>query len=146
MASTTPSDVLSSIFAGLKNNADIRLQSAVEVRRYVARTGNGADRSGARDGNSISRRLFEVVDSQDSTDDVEGLAIDRLIRIRPAHRSLSAWAWGHHDSPGCGLAFLETFMRHLKTRLRENASADGGIAHLRPPTHSSPRWASSRPS
>ncbi|CAK5264818.1 unnamed protein product [Mycena citricolor] len=80
MASTTAStapDVLAGIFAGLKNrNPDVRLQSAVELRRYVARS--AVDIPG--DDDNISRRLFELIHSQNSTDNIGGLvAIDHLI-------------------------------------------------------------------
>ncbi|KAF8201037.1 atypical/PIKK/FRAP protein kinase [Mycena galopus ATCC 62051] len=76
-ASTSSADVLSSVFTGLKNkNPDIRLQSAVELRRYVARSGPDV---GGEDDN-ISRRLFELIHSQNSTDNIGGLvAIDHLI-------------------------------------------------------------------
>jgi FKBP12-rapamycin complex-associated protein len=77
MASSA-SDVLSSIFAGLKNkNPDVRLQSAMELRRYVARSGasdmhmHSMDSAG--DNDSISRRLFELIHSQNSTDNIGGL-------------------------------------------------------------------------
>ncbi|KAF7362629.1 Serine/threonine-protein kinase TOR [Mycena venus] len=67
-------DMLSSVFAGLKNkNPDVRLQSAMELRRYVARDVGGED-------DNISRRLFELIHSQNSTDNIGGLvAIDHLI-------------------------------------------------------------------
>ncbi|KAJ7667024.1 phosphatidylinositol 3-kinase [Mycena rosella] len=80
MASTPASaapDMLTSVFAGLKNkNPDVRLQSAMELRRYVARS--VADMAG--DDDNISRRLFELIHSQNSTDNLGGLmAIDHLI-------------------------------------------------------------------
>ncbi|KAJ7435254.1 FAT domain-containing protein [Mycena latifolia] len=80
MASTTASaapDVLTTVFAGLKNkNPDVRLQSAMELRRYVARS--VADMAG--DDDNISRRLFELIHSQNSVDNLGGLmAIDHLI-------------------------------------------------------------------
>ncbi|KAJ7237528.1 atypical/PIKK/FRAP protein kinase [Mycena haematopus] len=76
-AGSTSVDVLSTVFAGLKNkNAEIRLQSAVELRRYVARSVGDV---GGEDDN-ISRRLFELILSQNSTDNIGGLvAIDHLI-------------------------------------------------------------------
>ncbi|KAJ7215054.1 phosphatidylinositol 3-kinase [Mycena pura] len=75
-ASTAP-DVLTGIFAGLKNKSpDVRLHSAMELRRYVARS--AADMAG--DDDNISRRLFELIHSQNSTDNIGGLvAIDHLI-------------------------------------------------------------------
>lgn len=73
MASTTAStapDVLAGVFAGLKNkNPDVRLQSAMELRRYVARS--VADM--ANDDDNISRRLFELIHSQNSVDNLGGL-------------------------------------------------------------------------
>ncbi|KAJ7093820.1 phosphatidylinositol 3-kinase [Mycena belliarum] len=80
MASTTAStagDALASVFTGLKNkNPDIRLQSAIDLRRYVARS--VADI--ASDDDNISRRLFELIHSQNSVDNLGGLmAIDHLI-------------------------------------------------------------------
>ncbi|KAJ6556571.1 phosphatidylinositol 3-kinase [Mycena vulgaris] len=76
-AASTTSDVLTGVFAGLKNkNPDVRLQSAMELRRYVARS--VADMAG--DDDNISRRLFELIHSQNSVDNLGGLmAIDHLI-------------------------------------------------------------------
>lgn len=66
-AASTSGDVLSSVFAGLKNkNPDVRLQSAMELRRYVARDVGGED-------DNISRRLFELIHSGNSTDNIGGL-------------------------------------------------------------------------
>ncbi|KAJ6555230.1 phosphatidylinositol 3-kinase [Mycena sp. CBHHK59/15] len=81
MASTVQSvqpDVLTGVFSGLKNkNPEIRLQSAIELRRYVARS--VAEMSSDADDN-ISRRLFELIHSQNSVDNLGGLmAIDHLI-------------------------------------------------------------------
>ncbi|KAF7350698.1 Serine/threonine-protein kinase TOR [Mycena sanguinolenta] len=119
MASTTPaSDVLSSIFSGLKNkNADIRLQSAVELRRYVARTGNGADGGGERDGDgdSISRRLFELIHSQNSTDNIGGLvAIDHLIDADSSPSSLGIGMGGMDaGSHSHNLFRFYNYVKHL---------------------------------
>jgi FKBP12-rapamycin complex-associated protein len=76
-ASTSGGDVLSSTFMGLKSkNPEVRLQSAMELRRHVARS--VADVGG--DDDNISRRLFELIHSQNSTDNIGGLvAIDHLI-------------------------------------------------------------------
>ncbi|KAJ6516644.1 phosphatidylinositol 3-kinase [Mycena vitilis] len=86
MASPLPAagDVLSSVFQGLKNkNPDVRLQSAMELRRYVARSGGGDD-SADGDAGNISRRLFELIHSQNGTDNIGGLvAIDHLIDASP---------------------------------------------------------------
>ncbi|KAJ6493204.1 phosphatidylinositol 3-kinase [Mycena sanguinolenta] len=119
MASTTPSDVLSSIFAGLKNkNADIRLQSAVELRRYVARTGNGhgVDGAGERDGDgdSISRRLFELIHSQNSTDNIGGLvAIDHLIDSPESPASIGISMGMDAGSHSHNLFRFYNYVKHL---------------------------------
>ncbi|KAF7308508.1 Serine/threonine-protein kinase TOR [Mycena chlorophos] len=73
------SDLLAGIFAGLKNkNAEMRLQSAIELRRYVAKS--AADVVGDGGGELISRRLFELIHSSSGTENIGGLvAIDHLI-------------------------------------------------------------------
>ncbi|KAJ7066574.1 phosphatidylinositol 3-kinase [Mycena amicta] len=83
MASSAPAstsaDMLAGIFTGLKNkNPDMRLQSAMELRRYIARS--AGDMAGDGDGENISRRLFELIHSSNGTDNIGGLvAIDHLI-------------------------------------------------------------------
>ncbi|KAF7324662.1 Serine/threonine-protein kinase TOR [Mycena kentingensis (nom. inval.)] len=71
-------EALAGIFAGLKNkNPDIRLQSAIELRRYVARSAADHNREG--DGESIAK-LFDLIHSSNTTDNIGGLvAIDHLI-------------------------------------------------------------------
>ncbi|KAF7309821.1 Serine/threonine-protein kinase TOR [Mycena indigotica] len=86
MASSVPvstgasaADVLANIFAGLKNkNPDVRLQSAIDLRRYVASSTVGM--AGDGEGENISRRLFELIHSSNGIDNIGGLvAIDHLI-------------------------------------------------------------------
>ncbi|KAJ7899711.1 phosphatidylinositol 3-kinase [Mycena leptocephala] len=79
MASLTVAGASADIFTGLKNkNPDIRLQSAMELRRYIARS--AADMAGYGNSENISRRLFELIHSSNGTDNIGGLvAIDHLI-------------------------------------------------------------------
>ncbi|KAF7334695.1 Serine/threonine-protein kinase TOR [Mycena venus] len=66
-------DMLSSVFAGLKNkDPDVQLCSALELRRYVADAGGSSD--------DIDGRVTELICSQNGTDNRGGLlAIDHLI-------------------------------------------------------------------
>ncbi|KAJ7758626.1 phosphatidylinositol 3-kinase [Mycena metata] len=100
-SSTAPaSDVLTGIFAGLKNkNPDVRLQSAVELRRYVAANEAGDD------ADLISRRLFELIHSQNGTDNIGGLvAIDHLIDTPTSSPTLDS----HHN-----LFRFYNYVKHL---------------------------------
>ncbi|KAJ7086196.1 atypical/PIKK/FRAP protein kinase [Mycena epipterygia] len=157
MASTTAStapDVLAGVFAGLKNkNPDVRLQSAMELRRYVARS--VADM--ANDDDNISRRLFELIHSQNSVDNLGGLmAIDHLIDAEgevtiDSHHNLfrfynyvkhllpnpdpnlilaASKTLGHILAVG-GPAFGETFMEHQVPAAiaLTNSSHSGGDKH-----------------
>ncbi|KAJ6525906.1 phosphatidylinositol 3-kinase [Mycena vulgaris] len=78
MASSHSSEALTKVFVGLRNKTtDVRLQSAMELRRYVARNGGAAG-----DDDNISRRLKELIHSQNSMDNLGGLiAIDHLIDV-----------------------------------------------------------------
>ncbi|KAJ7189156.1 phosphatidylinositol 3-kinase [Mycena filopes] len=100
-SSTAPaSDVLTGIFAGLKNkNPDVRLQSAIELRRYVAANEAGDD------ADLISRRLFELIHSQSGTDNIGGLvAIDHLIDTPTSSPTLDS----HHN-----LFRFYNYVKHL---------------------------------
>ncbi|KAJ7779782.1 phosphatidylinositol 3-kinase [Mycena metata] len=125
-SSTRASDLLAGIFVGLRSrNPDVRLQSALDLKRYANDTGDDAD--------LISRRLFELIHSQNATDNIGGLiAIDHLIDAPDSHQNLfrfynyvkhllpnpdpalilaASKTLGHILALG-GPAFGETFMEH----------------------------------
>ncbi|KAJ7032195.1 phosphatidylinositol 3-kinase [Mycena alexandri] len=127
-SSTRASDILAGIFVGLKSkNPDVRLQSAVDLKRYAAANDAGDD------ADLISRRLFELIHSQNATDNIGGLiAIDHLIDAPDSHHNLfrfynyvkhllpnpdpalilaASKTLGHILALG-GPAFGETFMEH----------------------------------
>ncbi|KAE9399554.1 phosphatidylinositol 3-kinase [Gymnopus androsaceus JB14] len=82
---TAQTDVLSSIFQGLKSkNHDTRSQSAVELRRYVATTvaEMSSDTAAKLWDDNINRRIFELMHSQNTAENFGGLlAIDQLLDI-----------------------------------------------------------------
>ncbi|KAJ7171409.1 phosphatidylinositol 3-kinase [Mycena filopes] len=129
MAALGPAtDVLAGIFAGLKSKTpDARLQSAIELQRYVALAAN-------EDADVISRRLLELIHSQNGADNMGGLvAIDHLIdadtdshhnlfrfynyvkhllhSLDPALRLAASKTLGRILALG-GSSFGETFMEH----------------------------------
>ncbi|KAJ7075624.1 armadillo-type protein [Mycena crocata] len=114
MASTPapPPDVLSAVFAGLKNkNPDVRLQSAIELRRYVAarNRGGGMGDGIANDEDGISRRLFELIHSQNSVDNLGGLmAIDHLIDGSSSSSDPTSGLDTHHN-----LFRFYNYVKHL---------------------------------
>ncbi|KII85882.1 hypothetical protein PLICRDRAFT_144570 [Plicaturopsis crispa FD-325 SS-3] len=79
-------DVLDRIFQGLKNkNHDVRLESALELRHYVATTvaEMSSDTAAKLWDDNINKRLFELVHSQVSNVEKLGgiLAIDNLLDV-----------------------------------------------------------------
>lgn len=84
---STDSDVLASVFTGLKNkNPEVRLASAVELRRYVAgmrSSGMGGLGSlgmgGGGDEDQISRRLFELCTPRTAST----ISADSWLSVRP---------------------------------------------------------------
>ncbi|KAK0489036.1 phosphatidylinositol 3-kinase [Armillaria novae-zelandiae] len=88
MTSTVQSaqaDVLSQIFQGLKNKSyEVRLESSVNLRRYVATTvaEMTPDTATKLWDDNINRRLFDLMHSQSTTENFGGLlAIDHLLEI-----------------------------------------------------------------
>ncbi|KAJ7718399.1 phosphatidylinositol 3-kinase [Mycena maculata] len=107
-------DALAPVFAGLKNkNPEVRLASAVELRRYVAALrstgmgmGVGLGMGGGGEEDVISRRLFELVHSQNGVDNLGGLmAIDHLIDATPASNAALS---SHHN-----LFRFYNYVKHL---------------------------------
>ncbi|KIK08874.1 hypothetical protein K443DRAFT_655406 [Laccaria amethystina LaAM-08-1] len=80
-----PVDVLTQIFAGLKSrNADSRIQSAIELKRFVSTTvaEMTSDAAAKLWDDNINRRLFELTHSQSSVEAFGGLlAIEKLLEI-----------------------------------------------------------------
>ncbi|KAJ7577108.1 phosphatidylinositol 3-kinase [Mycena floridula] len=79
------SDTLNTIFQGLKNKShEVRLQNAVELRRYVATTvaEMSSDAAAKLWDDNINRRLFELMHSANNADKFGGLlAIDHLLDV-----------------------------------------------------------------
>ncbi|KAK0217827.1 phosphatidylinositol 3-kinase [Armillaria fumosa] len=85
---STQADVLSQIFQGLKNKShEVRLESSVNLRRYVATTVAEMTPDAAVKlwDDNINRRLFDLMHSQSTTENFGGLlAIDHLLEITNA--------------------------------------------------------------
>ncbi|KIM44660.1 hypothetical protein M413DRAFT_25110 [Hebeloma cylindrosporum] len=85
VAQSTQTERLNQIFNGLKNrNADIRLQSAEELRRFVSMSiaEMSSDAASKLWDDNINRRLFELTHSQNVVEAFGGLlAIEKLIDI-----------------------------------------------------------------
>ncbi|KIM49486.1 hypothetical protein M413DRAFT_21701 [Hebeloma cylindrosporum] len=85
VAQSTQTERLNQIFNGLKNrNADIRLQSAEDLRRFVTMSmaEMSSDAASKLWDDNINRRLFELTHSQNVFEAFGGLlAIERLIDI-----------------------------------------------------------------
>ncbi|KAF8966334.1 atypical/PIKK/FRAP protein kinase [Flammula alnicola] len=84
-AQSTQTERLNQIFSGLKNrNAETRLQSAEELRRFVSMSiaEMSSDAASKLWDDNINRRLFELTHSQNVVDAFGGLlAIEKLIDI-----------------------------------------------------------------
>ncbi|GBE86637.1 Serine/threonine-protein kinase tor2 [Sparassis crispa] len=87
MSSTPPlpqTDALDEIFQGLKNkNHDVRVQSAIELERYVATSVPEMSSEAVAKlwEDTINRRLFDLVHSQTNVEKLGGvLAIDHLLK------------------------------------------------------------------
>ncbi|KAF9047130.1 phosphatidylinositol 3-kinase [Hymenopellis radicata] len=82
---TAQSDVLTQVFQGLKSkNPETRLDAAIKLRRYVSTTVAEMTPDAATKlwDDSINRRLFDLMHSQNTTDNFGGLlAIDHLLEI-----------------------------------------------------------------
>ncbi|CCM00588.1 uncharacterized protein FIBRA_02624 [Fibroporia radiculosa] len=83
MASTNSVDVLDQLFQGLRSKStEVRLQAAIDLQRYVSNSVHEAssDASAKLWEDTINRRLFDLVHSQNNVEKLGGiLAIDYLL-------------------------------------------------------------------